>query len=77
MTFDRDGFIVYVANRAAHPLDIYDYTTALFGIERLFDADLDEAYSKDKCASLLSQVKRKMPHEALQCFVNFRDAQAA
>lgn len=77
MTFNRDEFIVYAAKNTDSFLDVYDYTTSLCGIERLFDVDLDEAYSKDKCAALLKEVKREVPNKALQCYVNFRNAQAA
>ena len=50
--FDREGFIEYVGDKSGN-----NYASRLNGIEKMYFADIDAEYVKDKCEALLSQIE--------------------
>ena len=57
--FDRDSFISYVGTASGA-----NYANGLMNIERLYGADIDAEYAKDRCEALLrmlNELKTKQP----------------
>ena len=58
--FDREGFIEYVGDKSRN-----SYASGLNRIEKMYSADIDMEYVKDKCEALLAQIERDKQRTAL------------